>query len=140
MAKIKSTEEIAAKYGRVTPGRSTDYQAGVQSPKKDWKTETSNAKDAWSQGVQDAIGRGAFDKGVTKAGTSKWQSKAVSVGVPRWGAGVTAGVPDYAAGFGPYQAVIAAVDLPPKGAKGDPRNFDRVVKIGTALHAKKIAG
>jgi hypothetical protein len=140
MANIRSMDEIAAKYARVTPGRSTDYANGVKSPKKDWKTETINAKDAYAQGVQESIGRGAFEKGVNKAGTAKWQQKAVDLGTTRWGAGVTAAQGDYNTGFAPYQAVIAGLVLPPAGPKGDPRNFDRVVKIGTALHAKKIAG
>ena len=138
--KIRSVEDIAAKYARVTPGRSTDYSDGVKSPKKDWKTETSNASDAWAQGVQEAVGAGRFAKGVNKAGSEKWQRKAVEVGSTRWGAGVTAAKDDYKTGFAPYQAVIASIELPAKGAKGDPRNFDRVVRIGTALHAKKIAG
>jgi hypothetical protein len=138
--KIRSVEEVAAKYARVTPGRSTDYSDGVKAPKKDWKAETVNAKDAWASGVQEAIGRGGFEKGVSKAGTEKWQRKAIEVGSTRWGAGVTAAKDDYKTGFAPYQGVIASLELPAKGAKGDPRNFDRVVKIGTALHAKKIAG
>jgi hypothetical protein len=138
--KIRSVEDIANKYARVTPGRATDYSDGVKAPKKDWKSETSAAKDSWAQGVQEAVGRGAFEKGVSKAGTEKWQRKAVDVGVPRWGAGVTAGKDDYKNGFAPYQSTLAALELPAKGAKGDPRNFDRVVKIGTALHAKKISG
>jgi len=140
MAKIRSAEEIAAKYARVTPARSTDYSDGVKAPKKSWSAEAKAAKDAWAQGVQEAVAGGRFEKGVSKAGDAKWQTKAVEVGVPRWGAGVTAGKGDYQAGFAPYQAVIAGTELPPKGAKGDPRNFDRVVKLGTALHAKKIAG
>jgi len=138
--KIRSVEDIAAKYARVTPGRSTDYSEGVKSPKKDWKAETVAAKDAWAQGVTEAAGAGRFEKGVSKVGTEKWQRKAVEVGSTRWGAGVTAAKDDYKTGFAPFQSVIAALELPAKGPKGDPRNFDRVVKIGTALHAKKIAG
>lgn len=140
MPKIGTTEEIAAKYARVTPGRSTDYANGVKNPKVDWKTATANAQDSYAQGVQDAIGRGAFAKGVNKAGTAKWQDKAVNLGTTRWGAGVTAAQGDYATGFAPYQAVISGTDLPPRGPKGDPRNFDRVVRLGTALHAKKLSG
>jgi len=138
--KIRSAEEIAAKYGRVTPGRATDYAAGVKAPKKSWSAETKAAKDAWAQGVQEAVAGGRFEKGVTKAGDSKWQEKAVTLGTTRWGAGVSAAVGDYQSGFAPYQGVIASIDRGPKGAKGDPRNFDIVVKLGTALHAKKIAG
>jgi len=140
MPKIRSAEDISAKYARVTPARATDYADGIKAPKKDWKAETSAAKDAWAAGIQDAIGRGAFDKGVTKAGTEKWQRKAVELGTARWGAGVTAAKGDYQSGFAPFRDVIERTELPPRGAKGDPRNFDRVVKLGTALHAKKIGG
>jgi hypothetical protein len=140
MAKIRSAEEIAAKYARVTPARATDYAEGVKSPKKSWSAEAKAAKDAWAQGVQEAIASGRFEKGVTKAGDAKWQQKAVEIGTTRWGAGVTAAKSDYQSGFAPYQAVIASTELPPKGAKGDPRNFDRVVKLGTALHQKKVSG
>lgn len=138
--KIRSAEEIAAKYARVTPGRSTDYAEGVKAPKKDWKTETSNAAEAWGAGVQEAIGNKRFEKGVAKAGSEKWQRKAVEVGTTRWGAGVIAAKGDYQSGFAPYQAVISAMDRGPKGARGDPRNFDIVIKLGTELHRKKIQG
>jgi len=140
MAKIRSIEEIAAKYARVTPARSSDYADGVKAPKKDWKSETMNAEDAWGQGVTQAMGDKRFGKGVSKAGTEKWQRKAVELGTTRWGPGVTAAKDDFKTGFAPFQATIAATELPAKGPKGDPRNWDRSVKIGTALHAKKIAG
>jgi hypothetical protein len=140
MAKIRSIEEIASKYARVTPARSTDYADGVKSPKKDWKSEAVNAKDAWAQGVQEAVGRDGFARGVAKAGSEKWQRKAVELGTTRWGPGVTAAKDDYKNQFAPYQAIIASTELPVKGPKGDPRNWERSVKIGTALHAKKISG
>jgi len=140
MPKIRSAEEIAAKYARVTPARSTDYAEGVKAPKKDWKTETANAQDAWAAGVQEAVSRGGFAKGVTKVGTEKWQRKAVELGTARWGAGVTAAKGDYQSGFAPYRDTIERTELPPRGPKGDPRNFERVVKLGTELHRKKLAG
>jgi len=138
MAKIRSVEEIAEKYGRVTPARSADYAEGIKAPKKDWKTETMNAEDAWEGGVTAAIGGKRFGKGVSKAGTEKWQRKALEVGPSRWGPGVVAAKDDYKSGFAPYQAVISGISLPPRGPKGDPRNIERVTAIATALHAKKI--
>jgi len=140
MAKIRSASEIAEKYARVTPGRSADYAAGVQNPKVDWKTATLAAEDSWVQGVQQAASERRFGKGVNRAGTDKWQRKAVELGAARWGPGVSAAKDDYEKNFAPYVAVIQGVQLPPRGPKGDPRNIERVAKIAMALHAKKVSG
>ena len=140
MARIRSASEIAEKYARVTPGRSADYAAGVQNPKADWKTATLAAENAWAQGVQQAASEGRFGKGVNRAGTEKWQRKAIELGASRWGPGVSAAKDDYESGFAPYADVIRSTSLPPRGPKGDPRNIERVAKLAMALHAKKISG
>jgi len=140
MAKIRSVEEIADKYARVTPARSADYQEGVKSPKTDWRGATEAAEETWQQGIQSAISNKSFGKGVRRAGTEKWQRKTLELGVSRWGPGVSAAKDDYAAGFGPYAQEIAATQLPPRGARGDPRNIERVAKLAMALHARKLRG
>jgi hypothetical protein len=140
MAKIRSIEEIAEKYARVTPQRSADYEAGIKTPKVDWRAETEASADRWAQGIQQAIGNKSFEKGVRRVGTEKWQKKALELGVTRWGPGVSAAKGDYAQGFAPYAQEIASVQLPPRGARGDPRNLERVAKIAMALHARKLRG
>lgn len=140
MPKIRSVDEIAEKYARVTPARSADYAEGVKDPKKDWKSETERSEGAWEGGIQAALQNKSFVKGVRKAGTEKWQRKAVEVGVTRWGPGVLAAKDDYKEGFAPYQQEIAGLQLPPRGPKGDPRNIERVAKIAMALHARKLKG
>jgi len=138
MPKIKDTSMIAEKYGRVTPARQSDFEAGVKAPAEDWATKAKAAESNYEQGVQTAIGNKSFGKGVDKTGTAKWQRKTVEVGVGRWGTGVRAGQPDYQAGFDPYQKVIAGTTLPPRYPKGDPRNIDRVNSMSKALHDAKI--
>jgi len=140
MAQIKSASEIAKKWAEVTPTRQAFYEAGVKSPLRDWATNAAAAEDAWAAGVQEAAANKRFGAGVRKAGTEKWSRKVVEVGVPRWGAGVRAAAPDYEEGFRPYRDVIESVSLPPKYAKGDPRNIDRVAAIAMALHKKKVQG
>jgi len=140
MAKIRSIEEIAAKYARVTPARSADYEEGIKAPKVDWRSQTEAAAGTWQEGIQKAITNKAFEKGVRKAGTEKWQKKALELGVPRWGPGVAAAKDEYQAGFAPYAQEIAAVVLPPRAPRGDPRNIERVSKIAMALHARKLRG
>jgi len=140
VAQIKSASEIAKKWSEVTPTRQAYYESGVKNPLKDWATNTAQAEDAWAAGVQEAAANKRFGAGVRKAGTEKWSRKVVEVGVPRWGAGVRAASPDFENGFKPYRDVIESTALPPKYAKGDPRNIDRVAAISQALHKKKVSG
>jgi hypothetical protein len=44
------------------------------------------------------------------------------------------------AGVTPYLNTIAALNLPPRQAKGNPANYQRVQAVGDALRAKKLAG
>ena len=137
MAQIKSVDVIAAKWAEVTPMRSGDYAAGIAAPRRSWAAATKAAESAYKEGVAKAVARGAFGKGVTKAGDEKWQRKAAVNGVRNWGPGVAEAKGDYAAGFAPYQAAISACVLPPRYARRDPRNLARVKAIVDALVAKK---
>jgi hypothetical protein len=136
---VKSGTAIAEKWARVTPQRTADYEAGVRQPTKDWATQTANAEDSYSQGVQKAVQDKRFGKGVKAAGTSKWQEKAISKGTQRWGPGVSIAENDYESGFEPYRQEMEKVNLPPRFPKGDPRNIQRVAAIATALHKKKVS-
>lgn len=138
MPAIKSASEIADKWSRVTPGRSSDFQSGVTSPKKDWATSAKAAEGSYEAGVTTAIGNKRFSKGVDKAGTGKWKDKTLAVGVSRWGPGVTAAVDDYEKGFAPYRDVIEKTTLPPRRMAGDPANIDRVRVLAAALNAAKV--
>ena len=91
-------------------------------------------------GVTQAIARGAFQKGVTTAGTPKWKDAASTKGSQRYGPGVAVAQPDFTSGFQPYLQVIQTTTLPQRQAKGSPSNYDRTRAIGTALHAKKVGG
>jgi hypothetical protein len=137
MANIKSTSSIADKWKRVTPQRTEDYDDGISNPRTDWATATKNAESRWKEGVQKAAGRGAFGKGVSGAGTERWQRKAKEVGSRRWAEGVQVAAEDYQRGFDPYAQVISSTSLPPRYPKGDPRNIQRVAAIAEALRKKK---
>lgn len=137
MAEIKSLSAIRDKYARVTPMRAEDYAEGVLNPRRDWASAALGGNAAWKAGVQAAITRDAFARGVRETGTPHWQEKAATLGAERWGPGVLAGVDAYERGFGPYHEVIMATKLPARYPVGDPRNYERVKAIGTALRKKK---
>lgn len=140
MADIKPLDQIVAKWIRVTPQRTADYESGVRNPTADWATEAANQEDAWQQGVAAAAARRAFSRGVQARGTAGWQAATISKGVPRWGQGVQQAEAEYRAGFSPYHGVIARTALPPRGPAGDPGNYQRVQAIGQALHDAKVRG
>jgi len=138
MPAVKSVSSAADKWVRRAGQASSDYQKGVQSPRRSWAEATAEAKDAHAAGIQQAISENRFEKGVQAAGNSKWQRKATSIGAQRFGPGVAAAKSDYEAGFSPYASVIQGITLPPRGPKGDPRNYERTQIIGDALHGAKI--
>jgi len=138
MAAIRSISDLAEKYKRVTPGRRADYEAGITKPKADWASNAAAAEGAYESGVQDAISRKAFGKGVTDKGTAGWQSDTKQKGPERWATGIGYGSPKYQQNFAPYADVISRTALPPKYGKGDPRNFERVTAIANALRAAKV--
>jgi len=135
---IKPLDVIVDKWKRRASIAGPDYEAGVRAPKEDWATATAGAEDAWEGGVQAAVAEKRFMKGATKAGTAKWQRKAIELGVKRYPEGVNVAVDDYKAGFGPFAEEISKVTLPERGPKGDPRNIERVKVIADALHKKKL--
>lgn len=138
MAEIKSMASIRDKWTRVTPGRVDDYKLGIQNPKRDWETQTVDARETWKAGVDAAAAKDLFAKGVARAGTKKWQDKALKVGPGRFAEGVYIAGPDYERGFAPYREAIARVDLGPRFPRRDPRNLERVKRIVDALVAEKL--
>jgi hypothetical protein len=73
MAYIKTLDAIAKKFATVTPGRSEDYRIGVENPRKDWQTATVASESAYEAGVNQAIAKKRFGKGVKSAGTQTWK-------------------------------------------------------------------
>lgn len=139
MAEIRDLSAIKEKWTRVTPQRTEDYRIGVTNPRRDWEKETAGAAATYKAGVDAAHAKGLFAKGVKKAGTSKWQKKALAKGPTRFAEGVYLAGDDYETGFAPYREAIAGVDLGPRFPKRDPRNIDRVKKVVDALIAKKLS-
>lgn len=137
---LKPITDIAAKWNRRASAAGPDYEAGIRAPKTDWANATKAAESAFEAGIQNAVSRKAFGKGVAEAGSEKWSRKALAVGPSRFGPGLTAGLSDYQSGFTPYRDVLERISLPPRGMRGDPANIERVRAIATALHTQKTGG
>jgi len=137
MAAVKSAARVSEKWARVTPQRSTDYEAGVKEPRTPWAAATGAANDRYKAGVQEAATANRFQKNVAAAGDATWLRKTLAKGPARFAEGVQLSGPDYEAAVKPYLDTIAATALPPRGPKGSPQNLQRVAVLASALRKKK---
>ena len=139
MPPVKSMDRISAKWARVASVSQTEYEEGVKNPRVDWAEATRAAAGSYQSGVQAAIQRKAFGRGVAAAGTPKWQERTLTKGPSRWAEGIQVSQAAYASGFSPYAEVLKRTVLPPRGPKGDPKNIQRVAIIAKALHDEKLS-
>jgi hypothetical protein len=128
---------IADKWSRRASGASGDYKSGVEQTAASWQANTQAAKDTWKTAVTAAAGRGAYEKGVARAGDQKWKNNTATKGPMRYEQGVSVGQQDYATQVGPYLQLIGATDLPPRGPAGAPGNIQRVAVLASALRGLK---
>ena len=138
MPAIKDMSKISETWKRRSQASTPDYEDGVRNPKTDWAIATAGAEKNYNEGVNAAMSRGAFGKGVKNAGTEAWQKGAIEKGTARWANGIALAEDKYIAGFAPYATLIANTKLPPRGPKGDPKNIERVRVMADKLHKQKI--
>lgn len=134
---VPDAARVAQKWQRRASGASDDYKQGVESTGKSWSALAGAAKDTWKTAVTAAAGRGAFEKGVARAGDAKWKANTVSKGPMRYAQGVGVAEADYSTQVAPYLQLIGATDLPMRGPAGSPGNIQRVAVLATALRALK---
>lgn len=140
MAAIRSLESISKKWAERAASAGQQFADGVRQPKRDWQKAAAAAEGNWEAGVASAARAKSFGKGVNRAGTAKWQSKAIAKGTVRYGPGVQEAEPDFRGGFDRFRQVIESTQLPPRFAKGDPRNLERVKAMSVALRKAKVGG
>ena len=138
MANVKSLSDTSGKWTRRAGSASQEYSEGVQSPRRSWEQSTKASEKNYEAGVQAAISRKAFGKGVSDAGDSKWQSRSMELGSARFSSGVQASESAYQEGFAPYHQTLSSLSLPPRGSKGSPENLNRVAAVANALRNKKV--
>ena len=134
---VPDAGRVAQKWSRRASGASEDYKSGVESTSASWSAAAGAAKDTWKQAVTAAAGRGAFEKGVARAGDAKWKNNTSTKGPMRYAQGVGVAEADYSSQVAPYLQLIGATDLPPRGPAGSPGNIQRVSALATALRGLK---
>jgi hypothetical protein len=134
---VKDVGVIAEKFAKRAGAASGDYATGVSTTQKDQAQLAIGAKDSYAAGVQNGIARGAFEKGLAKAGTAKWKKGVSTKGAPRYQTGVMGSKGDYQAGIEPYISTLKSLTLSPRGPKRSPQNITRVQEVVTAMNKVK---
>lgn len=137
---LRPLEESATKYGQRAAAAAPDYEKGIKNPRRDQNAAALAAKPAYDSGVQDAISRDAFSRGLRKSSTAEWQTRASTLGMQRYPSGVQAGKGKWGTGFAPYAQVLTSLALPAKGPRGSAQNFEISRAVGTALAEKRKSG
>lgn len=134
---IRDLGSLAKKYSTRAAGAQNDYKSGVESAGASWEQGATAGENNYEQGVQAAIGRKAFGKGIRAAGQQKYVANASKLGPQRYATGVQNAEGAWQAGFAPVAQVIQSLTLPPKGPKRSPQNQARANMVATALGAWK---
>lgn len=132
-AVVPAASRVAERWSRRAAAAAPDYVEGVQSTTKSWQAAAAAGAGNWQAGVTAAAGRGAFAKGVNKAGDARWKRNTAEKGQARYGQGVQVASGDFSSAIAPVLETIARVDLPPKGPRGSAGNLNRVGAIANAL-------
>ncbi|MEM3982563.1 MAG: hypothetical protein QXM71_07595 [Thermofilum sp.] len=135
---LRPLDKIVEKWRSRASAASGDYAAGVEAPKYDWQKQTLAAAEAWKAGVTEAATKNTFAKGVAAKSTDFWKARAMTLGTARFADGVVKSVDVYKSNFAPYYDTLSKLELPPRGARGDPKNIERVRAIIQALRSKKV--
>lgn len=134
MTAIPDTQTIGQKWSRKAAASAEDYRDGVTRTTTDWAGNTVAAAAAYKAGLTAAMNANRFEAGVSGAGTAKWKANTIAKGPDRYAQGVSLSADAYVRGFAPYQQVIANTTLPPRGPRGDARNWERSKVLGQALN------
>ena len=136
---VKSAADIADKWAEVTPARAGYYEAEAPAAGGKWEEHTSAAGGTYKAGVSVAGIEKRFVGGVKRAGAAKFSRKVRDVGVARYGPGVAAAKEDMSKGIADYVAALDGYEIPDRGPRGSPANYAISQKVGSMLHAKRLA-
>lgn len=137
--RMKTAEEIAAKWAEVTPGRAPFYEAEAGAAGADWLRETQAAAPAFKASVQATDIDKRFAGGARRAGAEKFERHVRGKGKDRYAGGVREGQADMATGFAPYIPTLTGLTLPQRKPRGDEANAERSKVVQQALAKRRIA-
>lgn len=137
---VPAIGHVAGKWRRRVEGARDDYRDGVTAKANKWEPAATAASAAFKTAVSSSDIEQRFRSGVTRAGTAKYTKRATTLGPDRYAQAAPAAEGDFSQRMGPYLQAIGTVDLPARGPRGAPTNYNRQRPIGEALHKLRVGG
>lgn len=135
---VPPVSRVAAKWARRAGSAAGEYEDGVRNTTRSWAGAATAGAANYKAGVASAAAEGRFEKGISKAGDAKWKRGATEKGPARFSQGVAAAEQDYSGGVAPFLELIGRTDLPMRGPVGSAGNYQRVQRLGEALHKARV--
>lgn len=139
LVKFKDLSASASKLATNGQNAATAYKTNAVAAAQTWQDNTAASSDNYTKGVQDAISRGAFAKGVASAGAGKYSAQVQTVGGTRFSDGMSKAGPAWQKGFAPIAAAVQGKDIGPRGPRGSAQNKQRAANMADAFRAAKLA-
>lgn len=137
--KVKDISKSAVKWTENAGRAAGEFAINAEAAAEEWARNTAAAADTYHQAVTAPGVKERFRRGAVRAGAAKFARKIRDVARDRFGPGVAAAQSDYQAGAEPFFSTLAALTLSPRKPRGDPANYNRVMEVGKALNAKRLA-
>lgn len=135
---MKTASQSGQKFVERAGAASGDYVEGAERTGKDQAAAAIAATPNYVAGVNAAIARGAYGKGLSKSGKAGWLKGVKEKGVNRFAEGVASGMAKYVTNSGAYDSARGAAESLPRGAKGSEANYARAKAVGVALRKQKV--
>lgn len=137
MVNFRDLTASATKFTQNGANAQNTYVKNAAAAGQTWQDHTAAAEQNYVTGVQQAATRGAFGKGVQKAGAGKYSKQVQSVGGARFADGITKAGPAWQTNFGAIATQVANTQLPARGPRGSAANYQRAAAMGAAFRAAK---
>lgn len=136
MPQTKSVQNTVDKWQRRAAVAQPEYTNGIQNPRNNWAEAATAANNNYKAAVTAAASQDRYSKGVAEAGENRWKENSLRKGPARFVEGVQIAGPDFQGKIGEVLSTIQSVNLPPRGPKGSPQNYQRTQPIGDALRRR----
>ena len=137
--RIKDTAVLASKYVTRAGAAVNDYKSGVEQAGSDWETGAKAGEPNYEAGVQEAISKKRYGRGIASAGASKYVRNASNLGATRYQPGIANAKDAWATGVQPALDKLKSLQLPPKGPRRSPQNQQRAAMVALELGKLKDA-
>ena len=139
MVQVKDLTASATKWRSNAQNAAPEYAERAGAAGQRWQANTVAAQQTYQAAISAPGIATRYSKGAQRAGAEKYAGRVLSVGQSRFSEGVAVAEGDWQAGFSPFAAALAQLNLTARRPRGDRGNYRRVEEVGQRLNAVRLA-